>query len=88
MTKEDIGSILKAVLPAILVSALFSGSSAVMTQQVQSRILNDNIEATKQLSEAVVDLRLQLGVFAERYITREELDRRLKEYKRSYPDGT
>lgn len=68
----------KSILPALAISAIVSGGTAVMNQQVHGRLLEDNIKATHELSNVMQELRFQLGVFSERYVTREELDRRLE----------
>lgn len=68
----------KSILPALAISAIVSGGTAVMNQQVHGRLLEDNIKATHELSKVMQELRFQLGVFSERYVTREELDRRLE----------
>jgi hypothetical protein len=79
--KEGIQKVMAAVGPALVVSAIISATTAITTQQVHGRLLEDNIEATKQLSGAVTDLRLQLGIFSERYVTREELEKRLRDFR-------
>jgi hypothetical protein len=70
--------VVKSILPALAISAIVSGGTAVMNQQVHGRLLEDNIKATQDLSRVMQDLRFQLGIFSERYVTREELDRRLE----------
>lgn len=77
MDNNRVYEVFKSVIPALVVSAAISGSTAIINQGMQGRLLEDNINATRELSKTMTDLRLQLGVFSERYVTREELDRKL-----------
>ena len=83
----DLKDTLKSIIPALLVSAVVTVTGSITTQKVDSRLLEDNIKATQELSKAVQDLRYLMGVFSERYVTRDELDNKLG-FNRSKPHGT
>lgn len=68
---------LKNILIPLAVSAIAVVGNVVYTAGIQQKLLQQNMEATENLSRAVVDLRIQLSVFGERYVTREELERKL-----------
>lgn len=68
---------LKNILIPLTVSAIAVVGNVVYTAGIQQKLLQQNMEATENLSKAVVDLRIQLSVFGERYVTREELERKL-----------
>lgn len=68
----------KSILIPLTISAIAVVGNVVYSAGVQSKLLEQNIEATSKLSSAVVDLRVQLSIFGERYVTREELERKLQ----------
>lgn len=68
---------IKSILIPLAISAIAVVGNVVYTSGVQTKLLEQNIEATSKLSSAVVDLRIQLSIFGERYVTREELERKL-----------
>lgn len=68
----------KSILIPLTISAIAVVGNVVYSAGVQSKLLEQNIEATSKLSNAVVDLRVQLSIFGERYVTREELERKLQ----------
>lgn len=68
---------IKNILIPLTVSAIAVVGNVVYTAGIQQKLLQQNMEATENLSKAVVDLRIQLSVFGERYVTREELERKL-----------
>lgn len=63
----------------LIVTAVVALFAFFMNSKTQSTLLSQNIKSTEALSGAVNELRIQLGVFAERYVTRDELERKLKE---------
>lgn len=73
----NIPDALKNILIPLTVSAIAVVGNVVYTAGIQQKLLQQNMEATENLSKAVVDLRIQLSVFGERYVTREELERKL-----------
>lgn len=60
------------VITAVVISAVVSGGSAIVNQTVQGRLLEDNIKATRELSKTMTDLRIELGVLSERFVTKDE----------------
>lgn len=68
---------IKNIVVSLSISAIAVVGNIAYTAAVQSRLLEQNMTATENLSKAVVDLRIQLSVFGERYVTREELERKL-----------
>lgn len=66
------------VVTALVISAVISTGISIAKQQTQERLLEDNMKVTKELALAVTELRVQLAVFGERYVTREELEKKLK----------
>ena len=68
---------IKNIIISLTVSAIAVVGNVVYTAGIQQKLLQQNMEATENLSKAVVDLRIQLSVFGERYVTREELERKL-----------
>lgn len=73
----NIPDALKQIIIPLTVSAIAVVGNVVYTAGIQQKLLQQNMEATENLSKAVVDLRIQLSVFGERYVTREELERKL-----------
>lgn len=73
----NLSDVAKSIIIPLAVSAIAVVGNVVYTSGVQGELLKQNIEATGSLSKAVVDLRIQLSVFGERYVTREELERKL-----------
>ncbi len=65
---------INSILPALITSAIISGGTAIMNQSVQSRLLEDNIEATKTLSESIVGLKVQVGILNEKFVTKDEFN--------------
>lgn len=68
------------VLP-LAVSAVVALGGQFVRSSTDSEYLRDNINATKELASAVGKLEVKLGIFSERYITRQELEAKLKEAK-------
>lgn len=66
-------------MPLVVTAVVFL-FSYFMNSKAQTALLGQNIKTTELLAEAVNELRLQLGIFGERYVTRDELDRKLREY--------
>lgn len=65
------------VVTALVISAVVSVGISIKEQEVQKVLLQENMKVTKELALAVTDLRIQLATFGERYITREELEKKL-----------
>lgn len=68
------------VLP-LAVSAVVALGGQFVRSSTDSEYLRDNVNATKELASAVGKLEVKLGIFSERYVTRDELDRKIKEAK-------
>lgn len=73
------------VVTALVISAVVSVGISLKEQEVQKVLLQENMKVTKELALAVTDLRIQLATFGERYITREELEKKLN---KEPTDGT
>lgn len=74
-----IDMLLENVGAPLVVAAVIAIAAFLMNAKTQTTLLSQNIKSTEALSGAVNELRLQLGIFSERYVTRDELERKLKE---------
>ena len=68
----------QALLP-LIVTGVVSLFVFFINSKTQATLLQQNIKSTEALSGAVNELRIQLGIFGERYVTRDELERKLRE---------
>jgi hypothetical protein len=66
------------VATALVISGVVSVGISIKDQGIQAALLENNMKVTKELTTAVTDLRLQLAIYGERYVTRDELDKKLK----------
>lgn len=66
----------KQVAIPLIVSLVMGVSSVLWNAGTQKTLLEQNIVATAELSKAVIDLRLQMAIAGEKFVTREELERR------------
>lgn len=66
----------QAIVP-LVVSAAIGGYNILQEADRSKTLLKQNIEVTSELSKAVNDLRFQMAIFQEKYVTREELERKL-----------
>lgn len=73
-----IPDIIKESVTALVVSLFVSLGMAWKEADTQKRLLEDNMAVTKELALAVTELRVQLAVFGERYISREEFEKKIK----------
>lgn len=67
----------KQIVVPLVISAIMCVANLVYTSGVSLQALENNIRVTAELSKAVTDLRVQMAIFGEKYVTREELDRKL-----------
>lgn len=74
-----IPDIVKESVTALVVSLFVSLGMSWKEADTQKRLLEDNMAVTKELALAVTELRVQLAVFGERYISREEFEKKIKE---------
>lgn len=72
------------VVTALVVSGVVSMGISIKDQGIQGALLESNLKVTKELTLAVTDLRVELAVFGERYITRAEFEKKLKEKEFSH----
>ena len=72
------------IATALIVSAVVSIGASIVKQDVQGRLLEDNILVTKELAKEVSNLNTTIAVFQEKYVTKKELEEKIKEA----PDGT
>lgn len=73
-----IPDIVKESVTALVVSLFVSLGMSWKEADTQKRLLEDNMAVTKELALAVTELRVQLAVFGERYISREEFEKKIK----------
>ena len=73
-----IPDIVKESVTALVVSLFVSLGMSWKEADTQKRLLEDNMAVTKNLALAVTELRVQLAVFGERYISREEFEKKIK----------
>ena len=73
-----IPDIVKESVTALVVSLFVSLGMSWKEADTQKRLLEDNLAVTKELALAVTELRVQLAVFGERYISREEFEKKIK----------
>lgn len=87
----------KAVVLPLAISGLMTVGNVVINSNTNQKLLEANIQSTNELSKAVQDLRFQMAIFGEKYVTRTELDRTLsrldmiKQRQRTeedYPNGS
>lgn len=72
---------IKQIAVALTISAVVSVSGLFYSTGTQKVLLEKNIEVTEKIQQAIVDLRIQNAVSAEKFVTREQLKQELKEYK-------
>lgn len=72
-------NILTAVVTAFLVSAGSALAIGWKDQGIDSTFLKQNTEAIKELTIVVKEVQINQAVFVERYVTKGELESRLKE---------
>lgn len=60
---------------SVMYNVVMNNSTQQKTVETMQELLKSNIASTNRLSDAVQDLRLQMGVFGEKYVTRSELER-------------
>lgn len=77
----NVSDLMKQVAIPLVVSSVLALGGQYVASSKQAILLEQNIKATSELSKAVTDLRLQMAIFGEKYVTREELKRELKEVK-------
>lgn len=63
----------KGIVASLVLSAIMVVSSAVITGEKQEVLLQQNMQTTAKLTDAVTDLRIDMAIAKEKYITREEL---------------
>ncbi len=63
----------------ILLSASVALGAQFVSNAKDSVFLEKNIETTKELSQTLKSLEITLSVFQERYPTRDEVERKIKE---------
>lgn len=71
-----IDEILKQVTIPLAVSLCMGVFSVLWNSGTQKVLLEQNIEATGELSKAVVELRITVAEMGAKYVTREEFDRK------------
>ena len=72
---------LKNLTGALLVAAIASGATMYANTQTNSAFIQSLTTSTDKLSDAVTELRVTVGIQNEKFVTKEELSSRLKEFK-------
>lgn len=72
---------IKQITVALTISAVVSVSGLFYSTGTQKALLEKNIEVTEQIEQAIVDLRIQNAVSAEKFVTRDQLKQELKELR-------
>jgi hypothetical protein len=72
----------KQVVIAVVTSAVIGLGGQLLTLGSQRDLLNETRDATKILSQAVTELRIQVAEDRGKYVTRDELKAELKEVRR------
>jgi hypothetical protein len=72
----------KQVVIAVVTSAVIGLGGQLLTLGSQRDLLNETRDATKILSQAVTELRIQVAEDRGKYVTRDEIKAELKEVRR------
>lgn len=75
----------KSIVASVVLSAILVVSSSVITMEKQGILLEQNMQVTQKLSDAVTDLRIEMASSKEKFVTREELR---AEIQRSVRNGS
>ena len=75
----------KQVAIPLITSLIIAVSTVLYNAGTQKVLLEQNIVATAELSKVVTDLRLQMAVGQEKYVSRQELEQRLAAIAQSLP---
>ena len=71
-------------LGPVVISLLAVLGTQYVNNHTDSKFLEKNIEATGELVRSINELNIKVAVFSERFVTRDELNSRLKEH----PNGS
>lgn len=74
--------VLKSVGIPLVITAVMSVGNLLYNAETQRVLLSENIGATKELSKAVTELRIEVAADRNKYVTREEFRVELKEIRR------
>lgn len=88
MTLMEVSDILQQVIGSLIVSLVIASIGAYISLKIQGESLRRTTEAVDKLTEVVGDLKVSLGVFGEKYITREEFERKLEKLEEKIKNGT
>ena len=72
---------LKNLTGAVLAAALASGATMYANQHTNNALIERLTTSTDKLGEAVTELRITVGAQNERFVTKDDLNVRLKELK-------
>lgn len=73
----------KTIAVSLVLSAIMVAGSAVIQGEKQEVVLQQNVEATKELTAAVIQLKIDGAVNRERFITWEQLRAELQKERRN-----
>lgn len=77
--RQMISNVLVAVATAFIISAGSALALGWKDQAVSDTGLRQNTDAIKELTQSVRELQITTAVFGERYVTKSELESKLKE---------
>lgn len=73
----------KTIAVSLVLSAIMVAGSAVIQGEKQEVVLKQNVEAVKELTSAVIQLKIDSAVNRERFITWEQLRAELQKERRN-----
>ena len=73
----------KTIAVSLVLSAIMVAGSAVIQAEKQEVVLQQNVEATKELTAAVIQLKIDSAVTRERFVTWEQLRAELQKERRN-----
>lgn len=73
----------KTIAVSLFLSAIMVAGSAVIQGEKQQVVLQQNVEAVKELTSAVIQLKIDSAVNRERFITWEQLRAELQKERRN-----
>lgn len=76
-----IQNVIVAVTTAFIVSAGSSLAIGWKDQAIDATLLKSNTDAVKELTQSVKELQISQAIFSEKFITRGELESKLKELR-------
>ena len=88
MTLMELSDVMQQVLGALSVSLVITCVGAYISLKIQGESLKRTTHAVEELTKAVSDLKTSLGIFSEKYITREEFERKIEKLEERLKNGS